>query len=1023
MKPIKVDMCAFGPYKGSASVDFTALQNGGLFLIGGDTGAGKTTLFDAISYALYGDASGDGRKNVSLRSDFADPKDRTFVRLTFSHKGEEYIIERSPAYQRLKERGEGYTQKAAEVALTLPDGKVLTRQSAVNQYIADLLGMDHSQFKQITMIAQGEFLKLAYAKGSDRQAILRRVFSTQIYDRFTEKLRGDMNAAKQQCQTGESIAANLFEGMALGGELPPTGAAHFDTWCELAKEQIAAMQQEKLTCEKQEADLQKQLADVSVQLSFADSQNALLKQKQQLTEQINRLVSQKEQYDLLQARLDNAAKAGTVHPAKLLWQEAATKLTREKEALAQAKQNLQSANDAYQRATQQSERVQQLLPQIEAGKENLLKLQQMKPKIARRDELKQQQAATLERQNKGYARYDLINQKEADLQQRLAGFGEVDTAPVYSALEENSARLAAAKERLRLLKDAAQKRAEYRQKGDEFDLAKGRMQDSAAAARKAEARLSDLRRDLLLQQAGLLASDLQEGMPCPVCGSVHHPSKAAIGERVVTDAEIEAAEAAVKTAREKESEDFLKAGSVKALRDSLQSDFLELAKRAQTDEEDFDKCAADTGQQVHRLQQDSEALQAKLQAMQKRQREKEQTVQALQDLQQTKSETAAALAKIDALAASQAAALEELGQLPYETLQQAEQTEQAQKEALRALQTEADTLQQNIQTAEKNHAAAQAAVATLGESTQKTAADSSARQAEFEAMLLQAGFTAQSFEESLMPRAEIELQKQKLQQYGNDLLQSKTALAQVEQSLKIREMIDTAALRQTYTEAETKQKSAKEALAILQGRLQHIQNSLTQAQKVIKENQVASTRAANLELLYRTASGRLTGKAKISFEQYVQASFFEEVIGAANARFTQISGGRYVMRRVDDIESLAAGGALEVNVLDHYTGKQRSIRSLSGGESFMAALCLALGFSDVVMSYAGGVSVDALFIDEGFGSLDEDALQSAVQVLATLAGQNRMVGIISHVKELQSRIEYRLEVKGGSGGSTIHQNF
>lgn len=1023
MKPIKVDMCAFGPYKGSASVDFTALQNGGLFLIGGDTGAGKTTLFDAISYALYGDASGDGRKNVSLRSDFADPKDRTFVRLTFSHKGEEYIIERSPAYQRLKERGEGYTQKAAEVALTLPDGKVLTRQSAVNQYITDLLGMDHSQFKQITMIAQGEFLKLAYAKGSDRQAILRRVFSTQIYDRFTERLRGDMNAAKQQCQTGESIVANLFEGMALGGELPPTGAAHFDTWCELAKEQIAAMQQEKLTCEQQEADLQKQLADMSVQLSFADSQNALLTQKQQLTEQINRLVSQKEQYDLLQARLDNAAKAGTVHPAKLLWQEAVTKLTREKEALAQAKQNLQSANDAYQRAKQQSERVQKLLPQIEAGKENLLKLQQMKPKIARRDELKQQQAATLERQNKGYARYDLINQKEADLQQRLADFGEADTAPVYSALEENSARLAAAKERLRLLKDAAQKRAEYRQKGDEFESAKGRMQDSAAAARKAEARLSDLRRDLLLQQAGLLASDLQEGMPCPVCGSVHHPSKAAIGERVVTDAEIEAAEAAVKTAREKESEDFLKAGSVKTLRDSLQSDFLELAKRAQTDEAHFDTCLADTGQQVHRLQQESEALQAKLQALQKRQREKEQTVQALQDLQQTKSETAAALAKIDALAASQAAALEELGRLPYETLQQAEQTEQAQKEALRALQAEADTLQQNLQTAEKNHAAAQAAVATLSESTQKTAADVRARQAEFEAMLLQAGFTAQSFEESLMPREKIELQKQKLQQYGNDLLQSKTALAQVEQSLKIREMIDTAALRQTYTEAETKQKSAKEALAILQGRLQHIQNSLTQAQKVIKENQVASTRAANLELLYRTASGRLTGKAKISFEQYVQASFFEEVIGAANARFTQISGGRYVMRRVDDIESLAAGGALEVNVLDHYTGKQRSIRSLSGGESFMAALCLALGFSDVVMSYAGGVSVDALFIDEGFGSLDEDALQSAVQVLAALAGQNRMVGIISHVKELQSRIEYRLEVKGGSGGSTIHQNF
>jgi len=284
MKPIKVTICAFGPYKGEVSVDFTALQGGGLFLIGGDTGAGKTTLFDAVSFALYGDASGEGRKNVSLRSDFADPKMRTFVRLVFAHKGQQYEIERSPSYLRPKERGEGFTSKPAEATLILPDGSTLTRQSAINDYITDLLGMDHGQFKQISMIAQGEFLKLTYAKGSERQAILRRVFDTSFYDKFTQKLLSRLSMTKQQLQNTESVITSLFEGMALqGDDLPPVSLPYFSELADIAQNSIDEL---KETCDaltKQDTELQEEYASLQVRLSFAQGQNAGLLQAAHIT--------------------------------------------------------------------------------------------------------------------------------------------------------------------------------------------------------------------------------------------------------------------------------------------------------------------------------------------------------------------------------------------------------------------------------------------------------------------------------------------------------------------------------------------------------------------------------------------------------------------------------------------------------------------------------------------------------------------------------------------------------------------
>ena len=914
MRPLKLTLSAFGPYAGRMELDFETLGTGGLYLITGDTGAGKTTIFDAISFALFGEASGGNREPGMLRSKYADPATPTEVSLTFRYAGKEYTVTRNPEYLRPKGRGEGLTKQTAGATLIRPDGTPVTRPKEVNAAIRDILGLDREQFAQVAMIAQGDFLKLLLADTKERQKIFRNIFHTGLYVELQDRLAKQANQVKYQWEDVLGSIRQYVEGI-LCTEVSPlaqqvrlAGSGGLPTTEVLSV--LDALLEEDGTLQK---ELEQQLA-----------------QTDQSLEAVVALLTKAEARQRTQALLTRTEEQEAAAKCLLLQRQAELEARQAEAPLLEQLGREITAIDLslpeYDRLEELESALAKAAARQQTARNNSLAAAQSKTLLSSEIETLKKERAALE--NTGAETEKLLAQKQSCLQKR-------DSL-------------------LALIRDISA----YRVQQEAWQTAQALY---LAASRQSAALLEDYdrkHRAFLDEQAGIIAAGLNEGQPCPVCGSTHHPAPAVMSQSAPTEEEVKKARKAYE----------------KAVRDT-------------------EKASAAAAREKGRTVSLEETLQKQATALL--------DVPSINEAESVARETAARLDNT---------ILEIDGQL------RAAQKQQARKELLDAL---IPRKEQELATAELRLAAAREQLAS---------GDASIRSLQEQAAALKGKLPFEGKAPALSRRSSLDLQRRTLlagsetaeKRYAacKEQLAALTASAeQLKAQLAESGPADMPALNEEKTSL-----SARKAAILSQQKAVHTRiTTNTACRKNIRsksaELTVLEEKQKWLRALSDTANGTIRGKEKIMLETYIQTTYFDRIVARANVRLMKMTGGQYDLKRRKTADTMRGQTGLELDVVDHYNGTERSVKTLSGGESFKASLALALGLSDEVQM-STGIQLDTLFVDEGFGSLDPESLNQAYNTLAGLTEGNRLVGIISHVAELKERIDRQIVVtKEKSGGS------
>ena len=898
MRPIRIEMSAFGPYAGKQIVEMDRLGTSGIYLITGDTGAGKTTIFDAIVFALYGTASSDRRSGDMLRSRYAEPDTPTEVKLVFAYRNKEYEIRRNPTYQRPKLRGEGMTQENASAELRLPGGEILTRTGEVDEKIREILGMTRDQFMQIAMIAQGDFLKLLLAKTEERRKIFSSIFRTGRYARLEERLKQEARRARN---TYDDVVREI--GFEQERARLPEGTDRSGMRDEEYLQAIEAFRDEAgirlEEGEKKQELLRRELDTLAARILAAEEQE---KRKKALEET-------RKQWETFQAK------------------------AKEKEARLHVEQD----------RLQQYDRLEELKQQKAEGE-----------KKRDSDEAKRKK---LEEDRKALAQQILDCRQKSKEKEALAG-----KAAALSAEKERLRSQGAEYKELKTLLEAYEEASEkWSRAAATYQAACGKEQEFGETYRRQH-------RAFLDDQAGILAEELTENRPCPVCGSLHHPAPAVKTDDAPTREAVEQSQKFWEESKTAMEEAGRTAAALRGTRDSGLQHMEEKAKGLN-------------------MPTEPAALKETLMEEQKRFRSKWKEV-------------------TEALAASEAAA--EAKVVLEENLETFQKKQEEDEEAYRKLELESARLQEQIENLDKNYADLKKTLPYPDRESARKAASLLDRE------IREIREAVQSAEENEKAAARrIQEAEGRMDELQKQIRESESA-----EPMTVAELLENQ--KQKKDEQLRLQAEAKEDNLIWETN----SAAADRIRKLNGEREQAARKYSLLQNLADTANGNLSGKQRIQLETYVQQQLFDRILVRANTRFRVMSGGQYDLVRRKEYQKNQQSG-LDLDVVDHYNGTTRSVSTLSGGESFMASLSLALGLSDEIQESAGGVQLDALFVDEGFGSLDEETLDQAMKAIQALAEDGgRIVGIISHVTELQNRIDRQLLVrKMKSGGSTAAINI
>ncbi|MDD6234338.1 MAG: SMC family ATPase [Lachnospiraceae bacterium] len=923
MRPVKLIMSAFGPYAGCVEIPFEEFGSKGLYLINGDTGSGKTTIFDAICFALYGEPSGNVREERMLRSQYAEEDTPTYVDMDFEFHGSKYNVRRNPAYMRPKRHGEGFTEEKANAVLTYPDGKIVDGTTLVTQAVTEILGLNRQQFGQIAMIAQGDFLKLLLARTDERSEIFREIFKTGYYYRFQTEVSGEMNRLKSEL-----------------------------------KEQQKNIKQytNELTCGANTLYVE-ELKDVK--------QRAEAEDPAQITELAGRLIkSQTEEVEALSARLkavDERLNNLAVEEQNAL---KAARLQKQIEAAAKETEILSGKSD-FLRATAktaagQAEKLPEVYERISNLKINMAQYEEY-------DSLLKQRQKLADRINK-------IQTGTRDAERKLeAGQKELEEFKTrYAGLENAAAdkeRFAADLKRIKSegteLKSICDDIDKYYDKKRECDnLTAGYIEERSKYQRMQQelSRLEDIFMD---SQAGLIAQKLEDGKPCPVCGSLTHPSPRISTGRVVEKAELDNMRKAVTAERwsyEKYSE---QTGTAKAECDALGRTLL---KRMEA----YDNC-----DNIDDARKTVDGLLV---------RKKEEFASARNDFLKAEKQVAERM---------------ELGVKITRT-----------ENTINDLNSRIKTYSAECASAKASHES----VCVNIEEKEKKLKSASYEEIRNECDKLQ--------EEADKIKRDADSTAQEYNRIRDEFMKAESNMHTLMQELEPIKEIDAQQVKNAKDKAAEEKNSLTEMIRKSDAAISINIKARDGIASVVENIDADNKRYAWLKSLSDTVNGTVSGRDKIMLETYVQTVYFDRIINCANSRFMVMSDGRYELRRCRTAQNRRTQSGLELEVIDHYNGSVRSVRTLSGGESFMASLSLALGLADEIQRNAGGIQLDTMFIDEGFGSLDDEALSKAVGVLSELSSGNRLVGIISHVGSLQEKIDRKITVtKRPMGGSTVKITF
>ena len=914
MRVIKLTMSAFGPYAGECMLELDKLGKSGIYLITGDTGAGKTTIFDAVSYALFDKVSGNNRDNTMLRSKYATPDTPTKVILEFEYAEKKYRVERNPSYERPKTRGEGTTVEKASALLVYPDGRTVSGQSEVNEAVRNIIGIDREQFLRIAMIAQGDFLKLLFAPTKERQDIFRKIFGTQKYDRLQECLKAELskiNAKMEQLNTsmcqyilGAGCDANNEKATEL--ERAKSGEMPVDEVCTLIETLIA--EDEKLLSVQRE-----EISQLEESISIADKQLVLAAQKEKLFEDIG----------LCEKKLDEA-------------QNAVTQLEKRRTE-AEAKR-----------------------PHIEKLNETISVLN---GKLSDYDTLEGVKNETVLAAERLAGVEPKLEKSMASYDERVKALSDIKRELEELTVDENTLANLQVK-RTVLMKDAELLASLDKKLKEEADVL-NELEDAQEKYKNLQmqyeesVRVCEEKRHIYLSaQAGILAKSLKEGCPCPVCGSTTHPHPAILSDTIPDKTDVEKARLDSEKKRENAEKASKCAGELLGIYNSKKSENQSLLDTFGITSE----CDAVmmTNQRRELILKELEELNHCIEAENEKSAKKSRlqkmlntTNEAMMLESETLSKLKSEKSALEAVLKEKQAILETyISSLDYGGKQEA-------LEAIRAKTDESRRLLQDIENVTKECEEKKTEQSRLG-------GELAGLRTQFNALC--------------------EINALEEREKKSQLVNKKQKLGEEEH--KVSERVS----------------QNKSALFGLSGK----RNEMIELER----------EWIMLSSLSNTANGNISGKDKIKLETFVQMDYFDRIIHKANVRFMTMSSGQYELVRRKESTNLQSQSGLELDVIDHYNGSTRSVKTLSGGEAFIASLSLALGLSDEIQGNSGGVKLDTMFIDEGFGSLDEEALRQAVRALDELGNGNRLVGIISHVAELKERIDKQIVVtKEKSGGS------
>ena len=1163
MRPIRLTISAFGPYAGCVVLELDKLGQRGLYLITGDTGAGKTTIFDAITFALYGEASGDYRDAGMFRSKYAAADTPTFVELEFAYRDKTYLVRRSPEYQRPKARGEGFTMQKAEAQLTMPDGAVLGKPREVDAAIRDIMGIDRNQFLQIAMIAQGDFLKLLLAPTEDRKRIFRKIFKTDLYQRLQEDLKRESGALRDRCTEARQSVNQYIAGIqceendpcypilqeAKAGNVPASEAADaiagllerdravsqalgqdIEALDETLKTIHANLEKCAETAERKQslAELERKLTENAAGLAAAEealkTRQAEKPQQEALTQKITLLEAELPRYGQWEQRkaeiraLEEDRTAGQ----KTL-EETRTALEEQKAALLDRKRELAALSGAGEEAAKlaahqkDTQLRQQTLAAYLTRKRELLTLQQKQSDaqeafavcISRQPEMDelQQQLALLKAE---LPAYDALLKQQADAVDaekayRLTVQTQQSERQKASRLDEQ---LQIWKQELSSLLDAPARReqllsrrkevqrhqlflcqtrdaiagwkaltATLREKQRIFQAAA----EEAQAARAFYNRCSDA---FLAEQAGILAQELSEGVPCRVCGSTHHPNPACKSRQAPTQAQLNEARSRAEQAREAAQTASEVCAALKAKQEAAESDI-----RAKKQELGLTG-KTDMAPLMEEDRQTILALDGEIKAQEDRILRKQALDAAIPEKEQQLAAASAKASELETRSSAQQAALEALTQqiaqqkarLSRDSRKAAEEALTAMEARLAGLQSDLEAARAQLQLSRQSVAAAQSVLTQTEARLGEDAGDAEARLEAVMAQLRQLEDQAEEAGRNLARKEAAEKalpgQEQQVEALTRQIGELEKKLSSLDALLTSKnEQNDSLAAQLHYPSrqeaghalaaqreqlgsmktalenAEKEHAHRKEAVIRLHSAIEQLKQQLEDAPKLdweaeqqrqaqtqtLRQQHMAKKQAADARIaanapalasirkrqqeldglearyawvrsLSNTANGNISGREKVMLETYVQMTCFDRIIARANLRLTAMTGGQYQLMRRTEAGNNKSQSGLELDVIDHYNGTERSVNTLSGGESFKASLALALGLSDVIQSSSGGVKLDTMFVDEGFGSLDEESLNQAVKALVSLTEGNRLVGIISHVSDLKERIDRQIVV-------------
>ena len=924
MKPLKLTMSAFGSYAGKNVIDFTGQQQG-IFLITGDTGAGKTTIFDAITYALYNQTSGGERNGNMMRSQYAQPEAETYVELEFLYRGQTYRVRRNPDYKITKtlKNGKIREQKVPHsVELTLPDGTVFPeKKNATDAKIIEILGLTADQFSQIVMIAQGDFLKLLYTKSDERKMIFSKLFRTDIYWKIQENLR------RKSMEMDERIQENDRAFEQEKSRIIPLPESE-----ELPLDELVERLRERLKDALKEQNLRRaNVEELNKKITKYEEINKLFRSLEKIRQTGKELEARQAESKERRQQIENARKADKVLVAE--------------------QQNLRQQQEVEQSAQAIAKMTETLANDQEMFESLKTQLQESEAKQKREAADIQKKMLALEQ---SFPSYEALQNARSEEQQAKKVWEDLGKTSEES-FHKKEAGIAALKE-------------QQKQQEQVVEQTKKNWEQTSLGASESAKHYEHMYEAFLKEQAGILAENLSAGCPCPVCGSTVHPDPAKLSDHAVTELEVEQAKKTRAAAEEKRDLAY-------AAFEAEKTEKQKLAQAVEKEEADF--------------------VLAQTIAKQQR-KEAEQNYVSLQKIAEQIRE-----------------------KLVYPSLAEAKKQYAAMQKALEAAEQEIAKKRQKVsELAEAMNTLKGQKLAE--EENQKTAKKLAVKtEKEYAKLLEKSGFVSEeTYHLAILPeRSRSKLEREE-KEYESQCLRQQSEQKLLEKQVSGKTYTDTTELneqlkaeKQALKEAEKTYMELHTAYENDRSVLQNCAVYLEKGKKLESEDQV-------IKSLSKTANGRLSGSAKIDFETYIQRQYFKQIIHEANKRLLTMSNHQFILKLKEEANTgRKTNEGLDLSVYSLVTDSERDVKTLSGGESFLAALAMALGLSDIVERSAGAIHPDMMFIDEGFGSLDAQSRQQAIEVLAELAGDSRMVGIISHVTELKEQIDRKLVVSRTDKGS------